>query len=757
MSERISRLVFRHPAIGYLGTLAVTTAVFETSLLLYARNSGASVPMMLLVALVTIVPVSELALSFLNTILTTIIPPRPLPKLALKNGVPDEMRTIVAVPTILSSPGGVKELVDALEIRSLANHDENLRFALLSDWADAETETCPGDRELVDLATELITALNMQHGAERFYLLHRKRQWNPSEGKWMGWERKRGKLHEFNRMLRGATDTAFIVQIGNIPELRSMRYVITLDSDTDLPLDAGRKLVGTLAHPLNRARFDPESGRMIEGYSVLQPRVAISAVSAASTIFAEVFSGHVGLDPYTTAVSDVYQDLFGEGSYVGKGIYDIDAFEQALRDRVPENSLLSHDLFEGLFARVALCTDIEVIDDFPNHYLTWVARLHRWVRGDWQLLPWLGRKTVLPAISRWKILDNLRRSLLPPALIALLSAGWIILPGAPSLWTGTAFLVLFFPAYVQWGQAVTNRIRGVRLGDHLRAERANLVASLQQVLLTSAFLAHQSVVMVEAIVRTLWRLVSKKHLLEWETAADSAARFSGDRAQVFRRMWAAPALAAGLALAVILLAPSHALWAMPVLTLWAVSPFLAYQTGLPRPDRRTALDSQDYREFRRTARLTWRFFEEVVTANDNWLVPDNYQDGRRDVLAHRTSPTNIGLQLMATVSAWDLGYISTTQCLTRLEHTFESLRKLPRYRGHLFNWYDTQSLVPLAPLYVSTVDSGNLLGYLVTVTSTLTTMVEKMPALDDRFQEGLTDTIDWFERDGRACAGGVRP
>ena len=755
MSERVSRLVFKHPAIGYLGTLAVTTAVFETSLLLFARNHGASIPMMFLVALVTIFPVSELALSFLNTILTTIIPPRPLPKLALKNGVPDEMRTIVAVPAILSSAAQVKELVDALKIRSLANHDENLRFALLSDWPDADAEMRAGDQELVDLAADLITALNVQHGTERFYLLHRKRQWNPSENRWMGWERKRGKLHEFNRVLRGAKDTTFVVQIGNIEQLLSMRYVITLDSDTDLPLDAGRKLVGALAHPLNRARFDARTGRVVEGYSVLQPRVAIAAVSAASTTFAEVFSGHVGLDPYTTAVSDVYQDLFGEGSYVGKGIYDIDAFERALHNRVPENSLLSHDLFEGLFARVALCTDIEVIDEFPNHYLTWVARLHRWVRGDWQLLPWLGRKTPISAIARWKILDNLRRSLLPPALIALLTAGWIVLPGGPSLWTGTAFLVLFFPAYVQWGQTVTNRIRGVRLGDHLRAERANLVASLHQVLLTSAFLAHQSVVMLDAIGRTLWRLVSRKHLLEWVTAADSAARLSSDRAEVLRRMWAAPILAAGLAIAVILLAPSSAVWAMPVLLLWASSPFLAYQTGLPRPDRRSALDSQDYREFRRTARLTWRFFEEVVTAADNWLVPDNYQEGRRDVIAHRTSPTNIGLQLMATVSARDLGYISTARCLSRLEATCESLRKLPRYRGHLFNWYDTQSLGPLAPLYVSTVDSGNLLGYLMTITNAVSAMVEQVPALDARFQEGLTDTIDWFERDGTAVIAGA--
>jgi cellobiose phosphorylase len=755
ISERVSRLVFRHPALGYLGVLLATTIVFETSLLLYARNHGASVSMMVLVALVTILPVSELALSFLNTILTNMIPPRPLPKLALRNGVPAEMRTIVAVPTILSSPTGVRDLVDALEVRSLANHDENLRFALLTDLADASAETMPEDQELIELAVQMISTLNIQHGAKRFYLLHRRRQWNPSEGRWMGWERKRGKLHEFNRLLRGAKDTSFDVQIGDVDQLQSMRYVITLDSDTDLPLDAGRKLVGTLAHPLNRARFDATGQRVIEGYAILQPRVAISAVCASSTTFSEVFSGHVGLDPYTTAVSDVYQDLFGEGSYVGKGIYDIDAFDRALQNRVPENSLLSHDLFEGFFARVALCTDIEVIDDFPSHYLTWVMRMHRWVRGDWQLLPWLFGRAPLQAVARWKIVDNLRRSLLPPALIALLTAGWLALPGGPSLWTGTAFLVLFFPAYVQWGQAVTSRVRGVSLRDHLRAERANLLASLHQVLLTSAFLAHQSVVMVDAIARTVARLISGRHLLEWETAAASAARLSIQRAFVFRRMWLAPALAAMLAVTVMLLARPSLPWAIPVVLLWASSPFLAYRTGRRRGDQGMGLDAEARREFRRTARLTWRFYEEVITPNDNWLVPDNYQEGRPDPIAHRTSPTNIGLQLMAAVSAWDLGYLSASQCLPQLARTFESLQKLPRYRGHLFNWYDTQTLLPLAPLYVSTVDSGNFLGYLITLKTAVAAMAEEPASFNRRFQDGLADTIDLFERDGTVVLAGL--
>ncbi|HET9468036.1 MAG TPA: glucoamylase family protein, partial [Vicinamibacterales bacterium] len=757
VNERLARLVFKHPAIGYLGTLAATTAVFEASLLIYARNNGASPWMIALVALVTVLPISELALSFVNTILTTLIPPRPLPKLALRNGVPNDLRTVVAVPTILSSTRRVKELVDALEVRALANHDQNLRFALLGDLPDADAETQPADQEVVDLAVELVAGLDARYGPGRFYLLNRRRQWNPSEQRWMGWERKRGKLHEFNRVLRGASDTSFHVLVGEPGTLRSIRYVITLDSDTDLPLDAGRKLVGTLAHPLNRARFDRESGRVTEGYAVLQPRVAINAVSAASTTFSEVFSGHVGLDPYTTAVSDVYQDLFGEGSYVGKGIYDVDAFERALDNRVPDNALLSHDLFEGLYARVALCTDLEVIDDYPSHYLTWVARLHRWVRGDWQLLPWLGRsvptqrgprvRNILPAVARWKIADNLRRSLLPVALLVLLTAGWLILPGGPSLWTGTAFLVLFFPAYVQWGQTFANRVRGVRLRDHLRSERDNLASSLHQVLLHSAFLAHQSIVMIDAISRTLVRLVTKRHLLEWETAADTAARLQGEWPLVLRRMWIGPVLALSLGAVVLALQPSSALWAFPVIGLWVLSPYLAYQTGLPKLGDRTELEPEERRELRRTARLTWRFFEEVVTEGDNWLVPDNYQENRADRIAHRTSPTNVGLQMMAALSAWDLGYVSARECLTRLDRTVATLNKLPRYRGHFFNWYDTQSLVPLAPLYVSTVDSGNFLGYLMTICSTLPSVAESELLIDRRFQDGLLDTLDLFEGD----------
>ena len=758
VSERIGRLAFRHPALGYLGSLAITTVVFEATVLLYARHHSGSWPMLALVGLLTVVPVSELAISFLNAILAAIVPPRPLPKLALRQGVPDTLRTIVAVPTILSSPERVRELVAHLEVRGLANDDPNISFALLGDLADADAETLPEDQRIVDLAIELIQGLNKQHGDGRFYMFRRKRLWNPSEMRWMGWERKRGKLHEFNRRLRGDADTSFVTQVGDVERLASTRYVITLDSDTDLPLDAGKKLIGTLAHPLNRARFDPGSRRVAEGYTILQPRVAIGAVSASCSTFSTVFSGQVGLDPYTTAVSDVYQDLFREGSYVGKGIYDIDAFEQALAGRVPDNSLLSHDLFEGLFARVALCTDLELIDDYPQHYLEWAARLHRWTRGDWQLLPWLRTKApaassvrepnVLPAIARWKIADNLRRSLLPPALVLLLAAGWLFLPGGPALWTGAAFLVLFFPAYIQWGQTITSRIHGVRLSDHVRAERQNLVSSLQQVLLSSAFLAHQTFVMLDAIGRTLYRLaVSRSHFLEWVTAAEEAARRALDISQVVRRMWAAPALALALGGVVAVVEPRNLIWAAPVMALWAISPVLAYRTGLQREDDRPELDESERKQLRHAARLTWRFFEEMVGARDNWLVPDNYQEDRPDPIAHRTSPTNVGLQMLAAAAAWDFGYVSTAQCIDCIERTLNTIQKLSRYRGHLFNWYDTQSLLPLAPLYVSTVDSGNLLGYLLALKTTLPQIVEETPVADRRIALALMDTLDLFEGD----------
>ncbi|MGH9374071.1 MAG: hypothetical protein ACRD15_21350, partial [Vicinamibacterales bacterium] len=766
--ERLARFVFEHPAVGYLGAIAAATGLGVWGLVAYGHRHGAAAGAMVLIALVALIPVSEFAISVLNSLLTSIIRPRQLPKLALRTGIPAQSRTMVVVPAIIDSAARVDSLVHDLEVRFLANRDPHLHFALLSDFADADVRTLPGDEALVRRAQEAVDALNVRHGADRFFFFHRDRRWNPREGRWMGWERKRGKLAELNRLLRGAADTSFAVVHGDSRVVPAIKYVITLDSDTHLPMETGRRLVGTLSHPLNRPRFDARRQRVTEGYGVLQPRVQVGIESAARTPFAQVFSGHVGLDPYTTAVSDVYQDLFHEGNYVGKGIYDVDAFEAALAGRVPDNALLSHDLFEGFFARAALCTDIHLIDDYPTHYLAFAARQHRWVRGDWQIARWLWRTVPnesgqpvankLPIISRWKILDNLRRSLMPPALVLLLAAGWTILPGAPVLWTALALAVLAFPAYTQLGRSLSSRIAGVSLREHLLAEKQNIRNGFYQGAFTVIVLAHQAVVILDAIGRVLVRLlVTRRHLLQWVTAdrAIVPRSFGG----VLRRMWPAAvgalAVAALTARVAVTYAPEALIVAAPILVLWLISPALVYRSGLPLDHGYAPLTGPQRSALRCAARKTWRFFEELLGPADHWLIPDNYQEHRADVIAHRTSPTNIGLQLLSTLAAYDFGYLSTTGVIDRLEPTFDTLLRMQRYRGHFYNWYDTTTLAALQPAYISTVDSGNLAGYLLTLRAGLAELTEGRPLIEPSAIEGLEDVIELFDLSVAAAGSAV--
>jgi cellobiose phosphorylase len=748
-SERFSRFFFAHPALGYLGTIAVTTAVGIASLLLYADRYGADAGALFWLTLLLLIPTSELAISVLHLLLTSQIPPRPLPKLRL-DGIPEHLRTIVVVPTMITSARRVEELVDDLEVRFLGNRHDNLYFGLLTDFADADAQSLPGDDVLLAQARDGVDELNARYGGGRFFLFHRERRWNSAEGRWMGWERKRGKLVEFNRVLRGARDTSFVVTHGDLTVLPTLRYVITLDSDTHLPMDAAARLIGTLAHPLNKPRFNPAVGRVTEGYGVLQPAVAVDLVSANRTEFAKIFSGHVGIDPYTTAVSDVYQDLFHEGSYVGKGIYDIEAFEAALDGRVPENRLLSHDLFEGSYARTALCTDIQLVDDYPATYLAFASRQHRWVRGDWQIARWVGPTVpaeggrtvgnVLPVTARWKIFDNLRRSLLAPSLMMLLVAGWTVLPGGPLAWTLLVLLVLTFPVLAQIARSTSTRVRGVSLRMHLAAERPGFVLTLQQTFLWIALQLHQAGLMLDAIVRTVWRLlVTRRHLLEW-VAAERLARVKSTPETVLRSMWFTPLLAVGILGIVAIIAPDRLPAALPFILLWLVSPALVFLTGRPSPDSRDRIDDGQRAALRMTARRTWLFFEELFMPADHWLIPDNYQENRADLIAHRTSPTNVGLQLIATLAAYDFGYLSAAGVVARLEPTFGTLLKLQRYRGHFYNWYDTRTLAPLVPEYVSSVDSGNLAGYLLTTRMGLMQLVRE-PRIHVRALDGMRDAL----------------
>lgn len=724
---------------GYIGAVVLVTAIVLAVPLWVLHSQTIVGSHLALLALLGLIPAVDVAVALVNRAVTRGFGATLLPGMALRDGVPAHLRTMVVVPTLLTSAEAIEAQIERLEVHYLASSHGEVHFALLSDWVDAATEhvdgAIDGDNALLSIAANGIARLNRVHGpaaqGERFYLLHRRRVWSEGQRQWMGWERKRGKLHELNRLLRGATDTTFVGIDGQLPAVPpDVRYVITLDADTRLPRETVLRLVGKLAHPLNQPQFDTATGRVVAGYAVLQPRVTPSLpIGREGSLFQRVFSSMTGIDPYAAAVSDVYQDLFGEGSYAGKGIYDVDAFEAALSDRVPEGSLLSHDLFEGTFARAGLVSDIEVVEEFPSRYDVAAARNHRWARGDWQLLPWiLGRRDAarrgtgrgrgsLPLIALWKMLDNLRRTLSAPSCVLALLAGWLLPLNAALAWTTFVLATIALPALLPVLAAIVPRRRGIVARSHLRALRSDLGLALLQIALLITFLAHQAWLMTDAIGRTLFRLVvSRRNLLEWVTAAQAQLSSRLGLAGFYRRMSASVLIALVAALAVAW-AGRDAMWvAMPFVILWVAAPAIARRISVsPLVAGRLSVSAADSHELRLVARRTWRFFETFVTADDHMLPPDNFQEDPQPVVAHRTSPTNMGLYLLCAVSARDFGWAGTLEIVERLEATLTTMQRLQRFRGHFYNWYDTRDLRPLDPRYVSSVDSGNLAAHLIAV------------------------------------------
>ncbi len=754
LDEKWRRWLLRNATPVYLGALTLLTLIALTFLLFVMHREGGGWLALVIAGILGLVPASDLVLAIVNWDLTHYLEPRLLPRMETRNGIPDGAHTMVVVPTIFFSEDQIQGLLDKLEVHFLANQDLHLHFALLGDFPDADAEEIPDDGKLLELALSGIEKLNKRYQkdhARTFHLFHRRRTHNPSEGKWMGWERKRGKLHEFNRLLRGSTDTSFIAVTADPSLLKKVRYVITLDSDTTLPRDAARKLVGTALHPLNRPRIDQRVNRVTYGYGILQPRVSISLESASQSRFARIFSGMSGVDPYTTAVSDVYQDLVGEGNYTGKGLYDVDAFEATLAGRVPDNYLLSHDLFESLFARAALITDVEIFDDYPAQYDTYAKRLHRWTRGDWQILGWLfpyvvdsrGRRTRndLPLISRWKILDNLRRSLVAPSTFLWLLAASTIFPGSLMLWGLLVIATIAFPVYLHLTTSLLVHPRGSLWASHFWTLWKDLKTNTVQTALSVILLAHQAYLMTDAITRTIYRkLISRRKLLEWVTAAQTEHEACANLPVFLRLMWAAPFFAIVAAVLSMFFKPQFQPEVWFFVTLWAASPLVAYWISLPPRVETQVLTAEEVNFIRLVARRTWRFFETFVGPDDNWLPPDNFQEDPVPVVAHRTSPTNVALLLLSTGAAHDFGYVGTLEFLERLELTFGTIGKLTKFRGHLLNWYDTKTLTPLEPQYISTVDSGNLAGHLIALRQ-MCVEVPDLLVLDYRIIAGLRDTI----------------
>ncbi len=720
----LRRAIGRTGLCGYVAAIAAVAAAILSFALVLMANAGAGPFTLVALALPAAGLAADLATATVNTVLTRLVHPKPLPALDLAKSIPPHLRTLVAVPVLLHDSDDIAVQIERLEVHHLSSTGGAVHYALLSDAPDAATQDDPQDANLVALATQAVARLNETYPGEdgdRFFFLHRQRLWNPAEGVWMGWERKRGKLAELNRLLRGATDTSYSVVSGPLPQ--DVRYVITLDADTRLLRGTVAQMVGKIAHPLNRARLDAGQQRVTGGYGILQPRVSPSLPSGQDgSVYQRLFSSPGGIEPYAAATSDIYQDLFGEGTFTGKGIYDVDAFEAAMGGRVPENALLSHDLFEGTFTRAALASDIEVIEDYPDRYDVDVRRQHRWVRGDWQLLPWIfGHRRHdlggVPVIGRWKMIDNLRRSLLAPLAVLSLFGGWMLPLPLAVLWTVLTVSMLSLPRLLSLPFGILPARAGVTLTSHFAALWADTRTALGQIVASLVLLADTAATMLDAILRTAWRLfVSHRHLLEWMTAAQAGSSARPSRLRQYLSML--PGVGLGLGTCGLASVLNPAVWPLPLAfaLVWGAAPAFARTISLPRRQTATtALSTAQAQELRLIARRTWRYFETFVTPEDNFLPPDNFQEIPKPALATRTSPTNIGLYLLSTVAAHDMGWIGQRAALQRMLDTLTTIRRMPRFRGHIHNWHDTRDLRVLEPAYVSSVDSGNLAGHLIAV------------------------------------------
>ncbi len=745
--------LLREPGVRlgfYLGVIALTGIGLAAALLFHVH--GVHRGLLALTAICTLLCTLRLGVDVANRLAIAWAVPQVLARMDFSKGIPSEHRSLVVVPTMLSDVEAIDGLIEALEVRFLANRDPNLYFGLLTDFTDAAEEKLAGDDRLVEVTAQGIAGLNEKYASEQadiFFLFHRPRRWNPRERIWMGYERKRGKLGDLNALLRGNANEAFARIVGRTEILSAVRFVITLDTDTQLPRDTASQMVATMAHPLNRACYDEALQRVVAGYGILQPRVAVSLTSANRTLYARLHAGEPGVDPYTRAVSDVYQDLFDEGSFIGKGIYDVDAFERSLAHRFPENRILSHDLLEGCYARSGLLSDVQLYEDYPASYDADVRRRHRWIRGDWQTARWLmpsvpGESGVLTnpisVLSKWKILDNLRRSLTPAALTLLFLLGWSVLP-SPWLWTLAALGILGLPALSASLLELLAPAKDSRLTLHLRASLQSAGRRFAQVGFVLACLPHEMMFTLDAAIRTVVRLLAtRQRLLEWRPS-NSEPDHDGTLAAELVAMWICPGLAIGTAAFLLYARPAAAVVAAPILAIWLLAPVAIWWISRPRERRQDVLEAEQIIFLRHTARRTWDFFETFVGPEDHWLPPDNVQEHPFAATAHRTSPTNLGLSLLANLAAFDFGYVTMGQLVERTQNAFESMLKLERNHGHFYNWYDTQSLEPLSPLYISSVDSGNLVVHLLTLRAGLLGLMDQN-VLSRRALEGMVDTFE---------------
>lgn len=743
----------KHNTFFYKLTAWMLTIIVTALLLLKADADGDGTITLIVVGILSVICSSQFALQISNWLATLIVHPKQLPRMNFSSGIPPEFRTMVVVPSMLVNKEQTQKLVEELEVRFLANRDENLFFALLTDFKDAPEQHMPGDKELMDLAKTGILELNRKYGRVRndtFFLFHRQRQWNKKEKVWMGWERKRGKLEALNSLLRGKNTGEFLLVVGEQLVYTSVKYVITLDADTQLPRETAWKLAGIMAHPLNHPVYNEKKNIVVDGYGIIQPRIAISLHGTVRSQYTRMHENDSGIDPYTRITSNVYQDVFNEGSFIGKGIYDVDVFEKVLTNRFPENKILSHDLLEGSYARCAFASDVQFYEDYPSKYRVDMNRRHRWIRGDWQIanwvLPWVPNaqnrlsSNPVSALAKWKIFDNLRRSVVPIALLTLLICGWTVLDSA-WFWTLAVISIGLLPSIIASAWGILKKPDDVLMRYHISNSAQAIYRNITEAVFALVCLPYEAYISMDAIIRSVWRmLVTKKKLLEWNPYGFDQNTEYKNLLSVYISMWPAPVITAAILGYLSLYNPFTLLLALPFLIAWALSPAIVWWLSRDIAAGKASLNEKQVTYLRKLSRKTWAFYENFVGPEDNWLPPDNFQQHPVTILAHRTSPTNIGLALLSNLTAFDFGYITTSVLEERTRHTLTSMQKLERYNGHFYNWYDTETMQPLHPKYISVVDSGNLGAHLLVLKQGLLSLGNDL-VVNDKNITGILDTL----------------
>lgn len=752
-AEKIRRSIINLPLFYYLSAIGVIALLLAWVLIRAGLHVSINNWYAYLLTAAAIIAASQPAIALINWLSNLLIKPQPLPRMDFSEGIPEACKTLVVIPTMLTSIHEIDNLIEALEVRFVANRQAQLYFALLTDFRDAKVEHAKDDDELLNYARARIIELNDKYAQPypgTFMFFHRPRKWNAKEKVWMGYERKRGKLEELNALLRGGNKESFSSIIGHQEIFSQIKYVITLDTDTKLPRESAWKMTATLAHPLNKAQYSAAKQRVTDGYTILQPRVSNSLPGITSSLYARIHGNEPGIDPYTRTISDVYQDLFSEGSFIGKGIYDVDMFIQSLQGRFPENRILSHDLVEGCYSRSGFLSDVQLYEDYPSSYYADMKRRHRWVRGDWQIARWLFpsvpapdkqyRHNPLSSLSRWKIFDNLRRSIVALSFIVLLLYGWFFVPD--NFISLAVIAVIIFPSVVKLVYDLLAKPKDIHLFGHFRYVIKNAINDFFHRFLDIALLPYEACVYADAIARTCWRIfISKRKLLEWNPYGNTLGATPKTLAQTYSTMWMVPAFVFLIAACLFYKNPLVIVNESLFLGWWLVAPAIAYLVSKPREQKKSQLSAEQTLYLQKLSRKIWAFFERFVGEGDNWLPPDNYQEKPTPKIAHRTSPTNIGLSLLANLTAYDFGYISVNRLLIRTTRTLNTIQALDKYKGHLYNWYDTETLVCLQPRYISSVDSGNFIGHIITLRQGLFSLKERS-IFSSKIFDGLLDTIE---------------